>query len=72
MLTDIVTPSTNFSCLGWFVAYFVPTTWGGKDPDTLRRSGYLSKLEGRMGHIRSKEEHAIYVAEMAAKGKAIF
>lgn len=54
------------------MAYFVPTSWSGADPDAVRRSSYLSKLEGRMGHIRTVEEHAEYVAEMKAKGKAIF
>ena len=62
----------HYSMLGWFMAYFVPTAWSGADPDALRRSGYLSKLEGRMGHIRTIEEHAIYVEEKKAKGKAIF
>jgi hypothetical protein len=55
------------SAMGWFVAYYVPTAWAASDPDTIRRSGYLSMLEGRMGHIRTKEEHDAYVAEMAAK-----
>ena len=57
------------SCLGWFVAWYVPTTWAATDPDTVRRSGYLSMLEGRMGHIRTKEEHAAYLADLAAKKK---
>jgi hypothetical protein len=53
--------------MGWLVAYYIPTAWAASDPDTIRRSGYLSMLEGRMGHIRTKEEHDAYVAEMAAK-----
>ena len=55
------------SAMGWFVAYYVPKAWAASDPDTIRRSGYLSMLEGRMGHIRSPEEHAAHVQEMAAK-----
>jgi hypothetical protein len=53
--------------MGWFVAYYVPKAWAASDPDTIRRSGYLSMLEGRMGHIRTQEEHDAYVAEMASK-----
>ena len=55
------------SAMGWFVAYYVPKAWAASDPDTIRRSGYLSMLEGRMGHIRTPEEHDAYVAEMASK-----
>ena len=50
----------------WFVGIYVPETWAAADPDTLRRSKYLSMVEGRGGHIRTKEEHAAHLAGQAA------
>jgi hypothetical protein len=56
--------------MGWFIAYYVPTTWAAAEPDVIRRSAYLSMLEGRKGHIRTKPEHAAYLADKAAKEEA--
>ena len=60
------------SFMGWFTAYFIPTTAAIAKPDKVRESGYLSKLEGRGGHIRTKEEHAIYVADCEANNKPVW
>lgn len=49
--------------MGYFIAYYVPHAWAAAMPDTVRRSKYLSMLEGRHGHIRSKEEHEIFLQE---------
>ena len=72
-LTNFLIPAILFfSLMGWFTAYFIPTAAAKATPDKVRESGYLSKLEGRHGHIRTKEEHAIYVADCEANNKPIW
>jgi hypothetical protein len=52
--------------MGWFTGIYIPEFWAKAQPDRLRESQYLSKLEGRRGNLRTKGEHAKYLAEIEA------